>query len=192
MATLQDAEHLLAIYAPYVTSSAITFEYTIPTLEEFKSRMQTTMQRFPYLVILQNNKVCGYAYASFFKPRAAYDRAVETTIYLDQDCKGSGLGKKLYLALEAVLKQQHVINLNACITPASPPYVDGTSVLFHQKLGYSKVAHFTKCGYKFEQWFDVIWMEKFINEHSVNPPPFIPISELNKQDINHMLSLSLK
>jgi len=191
IATEQDAQSLLTIYSSYVQDTAITFEYDIPSLEEFKNRIKLTLQRYPYLVILKDGEICGYAYASTFKPRAAYDRAVETTIYLAPHCKGGGLGRQLYMALEAVLKHQNIINLNACITAAAPPYVDNTSELFHAKLGYTKVAHFTKCGYKFNAWYDVIWMEKFIAEHVAHPAPFIALSDIDASTINAILKASV-
>lgn len=188
VATVEDTEAILNIYAPYVESSAITFEYDVPSIDEFQKRITTTLQRYPYLVAMQNNTICGYAYASPYKTRAAYDWSVETTIYLAPNSKGSGIGRLLYTKLEQLLKAQNVVNLNACITPASAPYVDATSELFHAKLGYNKVAHFTRCGYKFQRWFDVIWMEKFINDHAKKPAPFIPFSQLLESDIDQLLS----
>jgi phosphinothricin acetyltransferase len=180
MATEADAEEILEIYSPYVTDTAITFEYDIPSVAEFSRRIQNTLQRYPYLVALEEERIVGYAYASAFKERAAYNWAVETTIYLKQDCKGRGLGKRLYLALEDILKSQNIINLNACIayTSAYDLHLDNTSMAFHEHLGYSKVAHFTKCGYKFGGWYDMIWMVKMLGEHPDSPAPFIPITKL--------------
>lgn len=180
MAEEADAQELIHIYAPYVTDTAITFEYTVPTVQEFASRIRQTLQRYPYLVNIQNERICGYAYASVFKGRAAYDWSVETSVYLRQDCRGAGLGKKLYYALEDALKRQNVINVNACISyPCEPnEYLDNGSEKFHNHLGYKKVAHFTKCAYKFDQWYDMIWMEKMIGDHTDKPEPFIPITKL--------------
>lgn len=168
-----DAEALLAIYAPYVTETAITFEYTVPTLAEFRERMTITLIKYPYLVAVQDQKIVGYTYASAFKNRPAYDWAVETTIYVKQDSRKSGVGKKLYQALEKVLKQQHICNLYACIAYPNPG-----SIGFHEQLGYQAIGHFSKCGYKFETWYDMIWMEKMIAEHECHPEPFKPITEL--------------
>ena len=173
MANELDAEEILAIYAPYVTHTAITFEYVVPTVEEFKGRIHKTLKRFPYLVAVKDGCILGYAYVSPFKERAAYDWAVETSIYVKQECKGSGVGKKLYLALEEILKKQNIINLNACIAYPNPK-----SIGFHEHLGYKMIGHFTKCGYKFETWYDMIWMEKMIGEHTVPPKPVIPVTEL--------------
>ncbi len=180
MAAQADAGELLKIYAPYVTDTAISFEYEIPTLEEFERRISSTLERYPYIVAVVESQIVGYAYASAFKPRAAYSWAVETTVYLRQDYRGKGVGKRLYLALEELLKRQNIINLNACIsyTQDSDTRLDNTSPQFHERLGYSKVAHFTKCGFKFGKWYDMIWMQKMLGEHPENPAPMIPMSRL--------------
>ncbi len=180
IATPEDAAELLEIYIPYITNTAITFEYDIPSVNEFADRMRQTLKRYPYLVAVSEGRLIGYAYASPFKGRAAYDWSVETTIYLRPDCKGKGYGKKLYYALEDILKKQNFINLNACIAYASveDEHLSNTSALFHEHLGYKKVAHFTKCGYKFGTWYDMIWMEKLLADHPAHPMPVIPITEL--------------
>lgn len=173
-AKLADAEELLNIYAPYVRETAITFEYTVPTIEEFRERMKKTLKKYPYLVAVQEAEILGYVYASAFKDRAAYDWAVETTIYVKQDRRQSGVGKKLYQALEDVLKRQNIVNLYACIAYPNPG-----SIGFHEYLGYQTIGHFSKCGYKFETWYDMIWMEKIIGEHRTNPAPVIGIGQLD-------------
>lgn len=180
MATEDDAEEILKIYAPYVIDTAITFEYTIPSIAEFSQRIKDTLKMYPYIAALENNQIIGYAYAAPFKQRAAYNWSVETTIYLKQNCRGNGLGKKLYLALEDILKRQNIINLNACIayTHGNDIYLDNISTAFHEHLGYTKVAHFTKCGYKFGTWYDMIWMEKMLGGHPDNPDAIIPITKL--------------
>ncbi|MEL7609391.1 MAG: N-acetyltransferase family protein [Bacillota bacterium] len=179
-ATEADAKEIREIYAPYVTDTAVTFEYDIPSVAEFSRRIKDTLQMYPYIVALQEGRIVGYAYASAFRERAAYNWAVETTVYLKQDCRGKGLGTKLYLALEDILKRQNIINLNACIayTPVEDVHLDHASMAFHERLGYSKVAHFTKCGYKFGAWYDMIWMEKVIGEHPGTPDPVIPIAKV--------------
>jgi len=175
MAAEDDAEGILAIYAPYVTDTAITFEYDIPTIEDFAERIKRTLMKYPYLVAILDKKIVGYAYASIFKDRAAYDWAVEMTVYVRQDCKAKGIGKNLYIALEEMLEKQNIINLNACIAYPNP-----VSIGFHQDMGYKTVGHFTKCGYKFETWYDMVWMEKLIGKHPVPPNKVIPITQLKK------------
>jgi len=93
LATENDAEEILGVYAPYVTDTAITFKYDIPEISDFEKRIKHTLTKYPYLVALQENRIVGYAYASAFKDRAAYDWSVEVTVYVSQDCKAKGIGK---------------------------------------------------------------------------------------------------
>lgn len=90
MATKADAKEILDIYEPYVRNSAISFEYDVPSIEEFTERINNILKKYPYIVAVDNNQIIGYAYVSSFKERVAYDWAVETTIYLSQDCRGKG------------------------------------------------------------------------------------------------------
>ena len=175
-ASVSDAPALLSIYAPYVEKTAITFEYTVPTPEDFRERIARTLDRYPYLAAECSGTVMGYAYASAFKERAAYDWSVETSIYVRQDLHRGGIGKALYLALEEALKRQHIINVNACIAYPNPE-----SIAFHEHLGYKTVAHFTQCGYKQGHWYDMIWMEKMLAPHPAQPQPIIPFSEISAQ-----------
>ncbi|MBO5198521.1 MAG: N-acetyltransferase [Lachnospiraceae bacterium] len=171
-ASPDDAAELLAIYAPYVTGTAITFEYEVPGAEEFRERIRNTLKRYPYLAAVKNEAIVGYAYVSPFHKRAAYDWAVETSIYVRMGEHGSGIGTKLYQALEAVMRQQNIWNMNACIVYPHPE-----SIGFHEHMGYRTVAHFTRCGYKLGMWHDVIWMEKLLGEHPERPEPVKSFSE---------------
>lgn len=163
----EDAERLLDIYAPYVTDTAITFEYEVPTLEDFRGRIINVSRHYPWLVAITEGRIVGYAYASPFHERAAYQWAVETSIYVDKNERGKGIGKMLHTALEERLKQQGILNMNACIAhpEQEDEYLTYDSESFHQRLGYTQVAHFHKCGKKFGRWYDMIWMEKLIGEH---------------------------
>ena len=166
-ATPNDAAALLAIYAPYVVDTAITFEYEVPTEEEFRQRIVHISEKYPYLVAEEEGRMVGYAYASTFKERAAYQWAVETSIYVDRQEKRKGIGRKLHDALEEALKTQGILNMNACIsyTESEDEHLTLDSVHFHERLGYQRVAHFHLCGKKFGRWYDMIWMEKIIGEH---------------------------
>ena len=170
-AALSDVHRLREIYDYYVRYTAITFDYETPSAEEFAARMEHTMERYPYLVIEQEGRVEGYAYAGVFKDRAAYDRSCETTTYIDRQCQRSGLGRKLDEALEEELKKQGILNLYACIgyPETEDEYLTRNSAEFHEHLGYVKVGEFHKCGYKFGRWYDMIWMEKMIGEHGSGP-----------------------
>lgn len=179
-AKIEDAATLLAIYKPYVENTAITFEYDVPTVEEFAGRIQKTLEKYPYLVIERiadsdgandaneaTPEILGYCYAGVFKARAAYNHCVETSIYIKMGEHGKGYGRTLYSALESELKNRGIKNAYACI--ASPkiegPRLDKSSQKFHEKLGYTLVGTFHDCGYKFNQWFNMIWMEKMLGEH---------------------------
>ena len=90
---IEDAKELLSIYAPYVKETAISFEYEVPTEEEFANRIQHISYKYPYIKAIEDGRILGYAYANTFKGRQAYDWSVETTIYLRQDAKRRGIGK---------------------------------------------------------------------------------------------------
>lgn len=180
VATVEDAAELLEIYKPYVTETAISFEYEVPTVEEFAERIRNILKKYPYLAAECEGELVGYAYAAPFKARAAYDWSVETTIYIRMDCKQMGIGRKLYLNIEEILKKQGILNLNACI--AWPEQEDErltmASIYFHEKLGYRMVGKFHKSGYKFNRWYDMVWMEKLVGEHTADQAQVRPFTEL--------------
>lgn len=179
-ASTEDAEALVNIYAPYVVETAITFELEAPDAEDFRGRIAHITQKFPYIVAEENTapatkdaassadskpRILGYAYAHTFRERHAYDHCVEMSIYIDRNCRRSGVGSALYTELEKRLRAMGIINLCASITTCDhpTPYIDDQSIRFHEKHGYTKVAHFHKCGHKFDDWFDMIWMEKILS-----------------------------
>lgn len=174
IARVEDAAEILAVYAPYVEETAITFECSVPTVEEFSRRVENTLGQYPWLVAEREGEILGYSYAGHFNPRAAYDWAVETAIYLRRDCRGQGLGRRLYHQLEEILQAMGIRNLNACIAyaPVEDGHLTNASVAFHQKLGYQMVGRFHQCGYKFGRWYDMVWMEKAIGGH---PTPVEPV-----------------
>ena len=182
VATGDDAEKILSIYAPYIEKTAITFEYDVPSADEFRSRIEHTLQKYPYIVAETEGRILGYAYTSAFHPRAAYAWAVETSIYIDMSCRKMGLGKRLYNALENISRAQNILNLNACIATTDAPdaHLDNNSRSFHDHLGYRVVGEFTQCGYKFGTWYNMTWMEKMLGEHGAAPAPVIPFPELDK------------
>ncbi len=167
-----DAARLLEIYAPYVEETAISFEYEVPTIREFRARIEATLKKYPYIVALKDGVIVGYAYAGAFKERAAYDWSVETSIYVDRGAHGCGTGRKLYEALEQYLQRMHILNVNACIAVprgTDDPHLTDQSVRFHRHLGYQMVGTFHDSGYKFDRWYDMAWMEKMIGDHTGTP-----------------------
>ena len=165
-ATLKDADRLLKIYSYYVENTAISFEYETPSPEQFRQRMVQIMEKYPYLVVEEEGVIRGYSYAGVFKARAAYDHCVEMTIYVDHEGKGKGYGRALYEALEEQLREQGIRNLYACIGDPirEDEYLTKDSEKFHSHMGYTKVGEFHKCGYKFGRWYNMIWMEKILEE----------------------------
>lgn len=163
-ASVRDALRLLEIYGPYVTDTVITFEYEVPSLEEFTSRICNIQKRYPYLVCEEAGRVIGYAYADTYMIRPAYDWCAEISIYVDKDCRGKGAGKALYKALFKKLKEMHILNLYAVITSENEK-----SIKFHKNLGFETFAVFEKAGYKQGRWLDVTWMQLFLDEHMVPP-----------------------
>ncbi len=181
-AKTSDAEALLAIYKPYIENTAITFEYDIPSVDEFANRIKTTLEKYPYIVAELDGKIVGYAYAGIFKGRKAYDWSVETSIYVELINHGNCIGRLLYEKLEEILKMQGITNVNACIayTEHEDEHLHNDSIHFHKKLGYKTVGIFHKCAYKFDKWYDMIWMEKCIANHKDKPNDIIPYPMLNK------------
>ncbi|MDT2735514.1 GNAT family N-acetyltransferase [Enterococcus pseudoavium] len=173
VATPADAAQLQAIYAPYVKETTITFDYEVPTEADFAATIAETLHLYPYFVATENERILGYVYAHAYKNRAAYDWAVEVSVYVDRERQSHGVGKQLYQVLEATLKKQNVAILTACITGGNQG-----SLTFHEKMGYEQVANFPKIGYKFDQWLDVLWLQKCLTETAGKLPPFIPFSEL--------------
>lgn len=177
----EDAPRLVEIYGYYVEKTAISFEYTVPSPEEFRGRMERIMRRYPYLVAEVDGRVAGYAYAGAFVGRAAYDWACELTIYLDPEARKRGLGRALYEAMEKALGAMGVLNLYACIgypREGDDEYLSTNSADFHAHLGFKKIGTFTACGYKFGRWYDMIWMEKIIGQHRAGQANIVPFTDV--------------
>ena len=173
-----DADAVREIYRWYVENTAVTYDYETPSEEEFSRRIARTLEFYPWLIAESDGSVAGFAYAGRFHPRAAYDRCAELSIYLAPHNRRLGLGRALYTALEEALKLMGILNLYACI--ASPPepdeYLTDGSERFHERMGFHRNGLFRSCGYKFGRWYDMIWMEKLIGEHTADEPPIQPFS----------------
>ncbi|MBQ1922884.1 MAG: GNAT family N-acetyltransferase [Lachnospiraceae bacterium] len=182
--TPEDAEAILEIYAWYVRETAITFEYRVPSLEEFRRRIEATLEKYPYLAAEEDGRILAYAYAGPFKGRAAYDWSVETTIYADKDARRKGIGRRLLAALESSLARQGILNAYACIgvpRDTEDEYLTFDSVRFHEKMGYCLAGTFHSCGCKFGRWYSMVWMEKMLGDHTSHQAPVIPFPELDPE-----------
>ena len=205
IATTYDAPAILEIYAPYIRDTAITFEYVVPSVEEFAVRISSTLANYPFIVAKQKGRVIAYAYAGVFKTRAAYCHSVESSIYVKQSAKQQGVGSILYAALESILLAQNVFSINACIAVPvgeNDPYLTTGSVLFHENQGYKQAGRFHGCAYKFNRWYDIVWMQKLQHGHierlekcmydesdetTNTVPSFIPFSELDAEIVDKIL-----
>lgn len=165
-ATIDDAKALLDIYGPYVECTAISFEYFIPTLEEFTERIKKISYEYPYIVAEEDGKIVGYAYASPFHGRDAYRNLAETSIYVDYNERYRGIGRMLYDKLEELLVEQNVYRAVACVAvpEGEDNFLTYDSKNFHEKMGYKIVGKHTNCGHKFKRWYSMVWMEKDLCE----------------------------
>jgi len=182
LAQESDAAEILEIYAPYIKETNITFEYEVPTLVDFKKRIQEISSHYPYLVCLLDGVIVGYAYAHRHMERAAYQWNVESSVYISKKCLHMGIGKALYNALIEVLKLQNVQNIYAIVT-----YPNANSESLHQYFDFRTIGIYPKTGYKFGQWIDVIWLEKSIGKHENNPKPFQSIEKIEAKRITEIL-----
>lgn len=164
----QDVPEILAIYAPYVEHSTATFEYDVPCRREFLQRFLDITAQFPWLVWEEDGQILGYAYASAPYSRAAFSWCAEPSIYLHPQGKGRGIGRKLYTVLEEILSRQGYQVLYALITSEN-----AESIRFHRKMSYEIKADFPNCGYKFNRWLGLVWMEKRLK--IVHSPSGFPI-----------------
>lgn len=170
---------ILEIYTPYIAGSTVTFESEKPTIAQFEQRLKGYKQYFPWLVAEEGGSVAGYAYASRYRDRAAYQWVAEVSIYLHQDFKGKGIARTLYRALFDILKLQGIKKLYAVITIPNKE-----SVGFHEKMGFKWFATFKNVGYKQGKWCDVGWWELPLKESVDAPanPIWFPDLDNNKID----------
>ena len=179
---LSDAEQILKVYTPFITDTCISFEYTVPTLEEFTKRIEAISAEYPYLVVEGDGEIVGYAYAHRYLERAAYNWDVEVTIYLAPQAQGKGLGVILYGALEKLMALQNIKNLYSCITGDNVH-----SIEMHRAIGYEFIGTFPKAGFKHDRWLDVVWMAKEIGEKENAPQEFVNFPNVEASAVEKVL-----
>lgn len=154
-ATPADAGRICAIYNHYVTTTTVSFEEEPVSEPDMAQRIaDVAAAGLPWLVLEVDGVLAGYAYATKWRVRPAYRYSVESTVYLDKDCTGRGLGRVLYGAL---LDELHKRELHLVIGGIAQP--NAGSVGLHEALGFRKVAHFSEVGMKFGRWVDVGYWE---------------------------------
>ena len=170
IATEGDVGEILDIYAPYILTTTITFEYTVPSREEFGDRFRRITARFPWLVYEEAGEILGYAYASAPFTRAAYGWCAEPTVYLRPEARGRGIAASLYTVLEEILFRQGYQALYALVCGENIQ-----SRRFHEKQGYHITAEFPGIGFKMGRWLSLIWYEKrqkIVKSSSIPPCPW--------------------
>lgn len=183
LANPTDAVAMLAIYAPYIRNTSLTFETGVPAVADFANRIRLYMENWPWLLYEKDGQVVGFAYASRYRERDAYQWSVECSVYVHDDHLRSGIGRALYEALFFILKAQGFTNVYAVIN-----LPNDRSVAFHEKMGFKYFATYEKVGYKLGKWKDVGWWQLQLNEYAEAPAIPIKFSELNQQVITAALT----
>jgi phosphinothricin acetyltransferase len=160
----EDASAILAIYAPIVRETAISFEVEPPTRMEMQQRIATTLRHLPWLVCERQGEVLGYVYASPHRARAAYQWSVDVSVYIQAQVRRAGMGRALYHALFELLTLQGLYQCFAGITLPNP-----ASVGLHEALGFQPVGVYQAVGYKLGAWHDVGWWQR-----ALQPCPSLP------------------
>jgi L-amino acid N-acyltransferase YncA len=165
-ATEDDAAAMQAIYAPIVRSTFTSFETQEPSVEQMRERLLATLPRYPWLVAADGQVVAGYAYASRHRERAAYQWAVDVSVYVDAAHRGRAVGRRLYGALLERLRRQGFVNAYAGI--ALP---NDASVRLHESFGFVPIGVYRNVGFKLGAWRDVGWWQLPLREPPAAPEP---------------------
>ena len=173
-----DAGRILEIYAPYITDTVISFEYDVPSLADFTARVKKISTKYPYLVYERNGVVVGYAYASPYIERAAYDYTVDLSVYVDAAYCGQNIGECLYASLLDILAKQGFYNAYACITATNQ-----NSLNFHKRMGFTDAGTHPLAGFKHGKWLDVCWYYKRLQADTNPPQPLKQINSFNNGDL---------
>lgn len=162
----EDIQSVLDIYTPYILNTAITYEYEVPSIESFTKRVDNIIKQYPYLVCECNGKVIGYAYASSYHSRTAFNWDCELSIYIDQSFCGKGLGKRLYSVLIDFITNQGYYNAYGVVN-----YPNQSSERMHEYFGFKNVGIHSNVGYKFNKWHSLVYYLKPLRKFD-NPKNF--------------------
>ena len=182
LANPTDAVAMLAIYAPYIRHTSITFETGVPAVADFANRIHSYMQKWPWLVYEKDGQIAGYAYASQYRERVAYQWSVECSVYVHDDHFRCGIARALCTALFSILKAQGFTTVYAVIN-----LPNDRSVAFHESIGFHYFATYKKVGYKLGKWKDVGWWQLQLNDYKDEPAAPIKFSALSNEIIKEHL-----
>ena len=172
--TEDDAEAIVAIYAPIVRDTAISFENEVPTVEEMRRRIRDTLVTYPWFVAKQDGELLGYGYAGPLRSRAAYRWSAEVSMYIRPDVQEKGVGTAIGVKMTEALYRMGIVTLFGGTTLPNPAG-DG----IYRASGFERVGVWRKAGFKLGRWHDVGWYQRSIREVDGDPPPFVPFSELD-------------
>jgi L-amino acid N-acyltransferase YncA len=173
LATVEDAEQIQAIYAPFCSHSPVTFETQAPTVEEMGQRINKLLQQYPWLVCYNKDKILGYVYAAPHHERAAYQWSVNVSVYIHETARRLGIGRALYTSLFKILELQGYYNAYAGISLPNP-----ASLRLHEAMGFQLAGMYPNVGFKAGAWHDVAWLVLALKEELTNPTPPISINSL--------------
>ena len=173
VASPTDADDILAIYAPIVRDTTISFELEPPTREEMRQRILNTLSSLPWLVLEADQKVRAYAYASPHRSRLAYQWSVDVSVYVDPQAYRRGYGRRLYRPLLEILRAQGYFTAYAGIALPNEP-----SIGLHEAAGFKMIGIFRNVGYKVNGWRDVGWWELALRHYDQSPLPPRQFKEL--------------
>ena len=165
-ATVDDAQAILAIYAPYVVTNAVSFESEVPPVREMRARIRAAGDLHPWLVAVDeaSDLVLGYAFAKPFRPGPAYRFAVETACYVAGELEGQGVRRNLYTALLATLTEQ---NFTQAVSTLTMP--NDKAIQLHEAIGFRRAGVYREITFKNGQWIDVgLW------QRSLSEPKDVP------------------
>jgi phosphinothricin acetyltransferase len=178
-----DAGSILTIYAPYIENTSFTFETELPSVAAFAERIDHYLQNWPWLVCEADGRIAGYAYASGYRERVAYQWSVECSVYIHDDFQRTGVAGALYAALFEILKKQGFRNVYAVINLPNQ-----RSVAFHESCGFRYFATYEQVGYKLGQWKNVGWWRLILNEFGMEPAAPVLFAKMDKSFLPELFS----
>lgn len=164
LATLDDAQAIRDIYAPFCESTPVSFETQAPSVEEMRRRIAKTLESLPWLVRERAGDIIGYAYASQHRERAAYRWSVDVSAYVRDGCRRTGVGRALYTQLFELLRRQGFYTALAGITLPNPG-----SVGLHESMGFETIGVYRRIGFKCGEWHDVAWYQLALRDFADEP-----------------------
>ena len=177
-----DIAEMLRIYVPFIKNTVVTFEYEVPTAQHFGARVKKYQREFPWLVADHHGEIAGYAYATKYRERIAYQWVAEVSIYMDNSFHGKGIARTLYTALLEILGLQGIYRVYAVIGLPHPQ-----SIRFHEKMGFKYFATYKNTGYKLGRWCDTGWWECVIKSSDTKPLPITHYKNIDRNVTDKIL-----